>query len=65
MGVLTEEGLGKDTNPKYDGADGLSFSYLYKANDVYGRPRDIKRIQEVANVRTQDVLDGVELVAED
>src|SRR5258708_21159811 len=38
VGILTGECLGSDTNPKHDGADGLSLSNLDKANEVYGRP---------------------------
>jgi len=59
------QSLGSDTNPKYDRTNGLSLSDLDKANDVYGCPQDPHGIQEVANLRTQVLPDGVELVAED
>jgi hypothetical protein len=41
VSVLAEESLGKDTNPKYNGTEGLCFSDLDKVNDVYGREPDL------------------------
>jgi hypothetical protein len=60
VGVLAEECLGKDTNLKYDGTDGLSLSVLDKANDIYGRLTNTGGIQEVANLQTQVLPDGAE-----
>jgi hypothetical protein len=65
VGLLAEESLGSDTNPKDDGTDGFSLSDLDKANDVYGRPEDPLGIQELANLGTQLLSDNVKLMAED
>ena len=34
-GILTTEGLGSNTNPKYDGTDGFSLSNLDEVNNIY------------------------------
>ena len=67
MGVLAEESLWSDANPKDDGTDSvpLPLSDPDKANDVYGRPEDPLGIQELANLGTQLLSDNVKLMAED
>jgi hypothetical protein len=63
--VLALESVGKNADPKNGGTGNLSVSDDDEASDIDGRPADLVRVHEIAELGTQVWPHDVQLVAED